>query len=156
MKIRWKELIVAVLIPLAAGGLAAWITTDNMAMFDEIAKPPLAPPRWLFPVAWTILYILMGIASYLIYVSDAPKEQKSSSLTLYGIQLLLNFFWSIIFFNLRSYLFAFIWLVFLWIFILASLLSFKKTSKTAAYLMIPYLVWVTFAGYLNFGIYLLN
>ena len=156
MKIKWKALIAGILIPLAVGGLSAWITKDNMALFDEVAKPPLAPPKLLFPIAWTILYIIMGIASYLVYVSGGSREQKSSSLTLYGIQLLLNFFWSIIFFNYRSYLFAFIWLVFLWIFILATLLSFRKTSKAASYLMIPYLLWVTFAGYLNFGIYLLN
>ena len=156
MKIKWKALIAGILIPLAVGGLSAWITKDNMALFDEVAKPPLAPPKLLFPIAWTILYIMMGIASYLVYVSGGSREQKSSSLTLYGIQLLLNFFWSIIFFNYRSYLFAFIWLVFLWIFILATLLSFRKTSKAASYLMIPYLLWVTFAGYLNFGIYLLN
>ncbi|MDO4744104.1 MAG: TspO/MBR family protein [Clostridia bacterium] len=156
MKINWKALIVSILIPLGVGALAAFLTGGNMEIFDTIQKPPLSPPGWLFPVVWTILYTLMGISSYLVYTSNAPKEKIRGALTLYGLQLAVNFFWSIIFFNLRAYLFAFYWLVLLWVLIILTIISFWKISKPAAILLIPYLLWVTFAGYLNYAIYLLN
>ena len=153
VKIQWKKLIICILIPLAVGGLSALLTQNSMQTFDTVTKPPLSPPGWLFPVVWTILYILMGIASYLVAVSQTPNRM---ALTVYGIQLAFNFFWSILFFNLELYLFAFIWLLALWILILITIVMFSKISKTAAYLMIPYFIWVTFAGYLNLAIYLLN
>ncbi len=156
MKFNWKMLIWFVLIPLAVGGASALFTMDSMMAFDAVSKPPLSPPGWLFPVVWTILYTLMGIASYLVYTSDAPEGQKNKALWLYGIQLAVNFFWSPIFFNLQAYLFAFIWLMLLWALIIATTVAFWRISKTAGILMLPYLVWVTFAAYLNFGIYLLN
>ncbi|MBQ7836410.1 MAG: tryptophan-rich sensory protein [Clostridia bacterium] len=156
MKIKWKELVAAILIPLAVGGLSAFITGDSMAAFEAVKQPPLSPPGWLFPVVWTVLYILMGISSYLIYISDAPRADKVLSLGLYGFQLFFNFFWSIIFFSLEKYLFAFVWLFALWLLILMTILAFRGISKTAAWLLVPYLLWVTFAGYLNLGIYLLN
>ena len=124
-----------------------------METFRLVNKPALAPPGWVFPVAWTILYILMGIASYLVLTSGKPND---TALTLYGIQLVFNFFWSIIFFNLEMYLFAFIWLVVLWLLIFKTAILFYQISKPAGYLMIPYLLWVAFAGYLNLSIYLLN
>ena len=153
MKIQWKNLITCLAIPLAVGSLSALLTRNSMETFNSITKPDLAPPGWLFPVVWTILYILMGIASYLMLTSRKPNDK---ALTTYGIQLVFNFFWSIIFFNLQLYLFAFIWLVLLWLLILKTTLLFYQISKPAGYLMIPYLLWVTFAGYLNFAIYLLN
>ena len=153
MKIQWKNLITCLAIPLAVGGLSALLTRNNMEAFESISKPVLAPPGWLFPVVWTILYILMGIASYLVLTSGKPND---TALTVYGIQLAFNFFWSIIFFNLELYLFAFIWLVLLWLLILKTANLFYQISKPAGYLMLPYLLWVTFAGYLNFSIYLLN
>ena len=153
MKIQWKTLIICLAIPLAVGSLSALLTRNSMETFNSITKPSLAPPGWLFPVVWTILYILMGIASYLVLTSGKPNDK---ALTTYGIQLIFNFFWSIIFFNLELYLFAFIWLVLLWVLVLITTLLFYQISKPAGYLMIPYLLWVTFAGYLNFTIYLLN
>ena len=153
MKIQWKNLITCLAIPLAVGSLSALLTRDSMKTFNSITKPVLAPPGWLFPIVWTILYILMGIASYLVLTSGKPND---IALTVYGIQLVFNFFWSIIFFNLTLYLFAFIWLVLLWLLILKTALLFHQISKPAGYLMVPYLLWVTFAGYLNFSIYLLN
>ena len=119
-------------------------------------QPPLSPPGWLFPVVWTVLYVLMGIASYLVSVSDAPHEEKARALWTYGIQLAFNFLWPIAFFNLKWYLFAFLWLVILWILILITALRFGRIRKPAGYLLVPYLLWVAFAGYLNLGIYLLN
>ena len=153
MKKQCKTLIFCIVLPLAVGGLSAFLTRNSMQTFDSINKPSLAPPGWLFPVAWTILYILMGIASYLVVTSRKPN---GSALITYGLQLIFNFFWSIIFFNLNLYLFAFIWLVMLWILILKTTIQFYQISEPAGYLMIPYLLWVTFAGYLNLSIYLLN
>jgi tryptophan-rich sensory protein len=155
LKIQWKKLIICIAIPLLVGGLAALITMGSMENFALLNKPPLSPPGWLFPVVWTILYTLMGIASYLVYTSGQPYRSKTS-LTVYGVQLFFNFFWSIIFFNLEMYLFAFIWLVVLWLLILVTTVLFYRIEKSAGYLMIPYLIWVTFAGYLNLGIYILN
>ena len=153
MKIQWKNLITCLAIPLAVGSLSSLLTRNSMETFQTITKPSLAPPGWLFPVVWTILYILMGIASYLVLTSGKPNDK---ALATYGIQLVFNFFWSIIFFNMELYLFAFIWLVLLWLLIFKTTLLFYQISKPAGYLMIPYLLWVTFAGYLNLSIYLLN
>lgn len=153
MKIQWKKLILCIAIPLAVGGLAGFLTRNGMETFQSLNKPALSPPGWLFPVVWTILYILMGIASYLILTSEKTNQ---SALVFYGIQLIFNFFWSIIFFNFEAYLFSFIWLVILWILILATMILFFRISEPAGYLLLPYLLWVTFAGYLNFYIYLLN
>ena len=153
MKIQWKNLITCIAIPLAVGSLSALLTRNSMETFNAVTKPGLAPPGWLFPVVWTILYVLMGIASYLVLKSGKPNDK---ALTTYGIQLIFNFFWSLIFFNLELYLFAFVWLVLLWLLILKTTLLFYQISKPAGYLMVPYLLWVTFAGYLNLSIYLLN
>lgn len=151
--IPWKNLITAVAIPLAVGGLSAWITMDGMKAFEAVNQPPLTPPMWLFPVVWSILFVLMGIASYLVVMQ---KGEDTKALTLYAVQLIFNFFWFIWFFNLGWYLFAFLWLVALWILILATTVAFYRISKPAAWLMLPYLVWVVFAGYLNLGVWWLN
>lgn len=153
MKKQWKTLILCIAVPLAVGGLSALLTRDSMATFNTLTKPALAPPGWLFPVVWTILYILMGIASYQVVISKKPN---GAALITYGIQLIFNFFWSIIFFDLNMYLFAFIWLIILWLLILRTTIRFYRISELAGILMIPYLLWVTFAGYLNLSIYLLN
>lgn len=156
MKIKWKAFIICIAIPLAVGGLSALLSRGSMETFSALNKPPLSPPGWLFPVVWTILYVLMGVASYLVFTSDADTADKEKALTVYGYQLIFNFFWSLWFFNLSLYLFSFIWLVVLWILIIITTVRFFRISKTAGYLMVPYLAWVTFAGYLNLGIYLLN
>lgn len=148
------KIILAIIIPLAVGGLSALITMNQMDLFETVAKPPLAPPRWLFPVAWTILYILMGIASYLLYIADTQEGREA--LVLYGVQLFFNFFWSIIFFNLEAYWFALIWLFIMWIIILLLLIKSKKVDERAFWLLLPYFIWTTFAFYLNFGIAVLN
>ncbi len=156
MKIDWKKLIIAVAIPLGVGFLASFLTMDAMGTFASLEKPFLAPPTWLFPVAWTVLYVLMGIASYRIWTAITTVDKRNRALALYGIQLVFNFFWSLIFFNLGEYLFAFVWLVALWILIFLTKRDFESIDKTAGYLLIPYLIWVAFAGYLNLGIWLLN
>ncbi len=146
-------MIICIAIPLAVGVLSALLTRGGMQTFAELEKPALSPPGWLFPVVWTILYVLMGIASYLVVTSKKPN---GAALITYGLQLVFNFFWSIIFFNMQAYLFAFFWLVILWFLILKTTVKFFKIDETAGILMIPYLLWVTFAGYLNLSIYLLN
>ena len=156
MKIKWTELLTCLLIPLSVGAVSGIVSGGGIDGFDSIIKPPLSPPAWLFPIVWTLLFILMGIASYLVLVSGAEKDDIIRALTFYGIQLFFNFFWSIIFFNLQWYLAAFVWLVVLWILIVTTTVLFYKISKPAGYLMIPYILWVAFAGYLNFAIFLLN
>ncbi len=156
MKNNYKLLILCIAIPLAVGGLAGLFTADSMEAFMRLNKPTLSPPAILFPIVWTILYILMGISSYLVLTADATPKNKRNALITYSIQLVLNFFWSIIFFNFGWYLFAFIWLIFLWIAIVNTMISFYEISKLSAYLLIPYVFWVTFAGYLNLAIYMLN
>lgn len=153
-KIQWKTFIICLAIPLAVGGLSAFLTRNSMNLYETIIQPPLAPPGWLFPVVWTILYILMGISSYLIATSHS--EYKVEALTLYGIQLLLNFIWSPIFFISRNYLLAFIVLVILWYVVLRMIQAFMDIHPLAGKLQIPYLIWLTFAGYLNLAIYFLN
>ena len=156
MKIKAKLLILCLVVPLAVGGLAALLTGGGMDRFETLSQPPLSPPGWLFPVVWTILYILMGIASYLVVISGEPQMRIRRAIVLYGIQLAFNFLWPVFFFGLSAYLFAFVWLLALWGLILATAVAFHRISNIAGWLMIPYLVWVTFAGYLNLGIYLLN
>ena len=156
MKIKWTELLTCLLIPLSVGAISGIISGGGIDAFDSMIKPALSPPAWLFPIVWTTLFILMGIASYLVLVSGGDRSDIVRCLVFYAAQLFFNFFWSIIFFNLEWYLVAFIWLVVLWVFILITTICFYNISKTAGYLMIPYLVWVGFAGYLNFAIFLLN
>ena len=146
----------SIAIPLLVGGISALLTRNSMKNFEILQKPPLSPPGWLFPVVWTILFVLMGIASYLVYTSNAPKEEKKKALQIYAIQLFFNFFWSILFFNFQTYSFAFVWLVALLILILSTTFAFWRISKPAGYLLIPYIIWVTFAGYLNLAIAFLN
>lgn len=156
MNSKIKQLIIAIAIPLIVGGLSALISGGGMETFEQINKPPLSPPGFLFPIVWTILYILMGISSYLVYTSDSDQTTISEALKVYGLQLAVNFFWSIFFFNFGWYLFSFIWLLLLWVLIILMIVKFLPISKTAAYLQLPYLLWVTFAGYLTLGVYFLN
>ena len=155
-KIKIKQLIFAVALPLAIGALAAFLTMDSKCVFDAVRKPPLAPPGWLFPVVWSVLYILMGVASYLVYSSDASSPRKDRALSFYAAGLGVNFLWPVIFFNLQMYLAAFLVLMLLWLLIVICIVLFYYISDTAGKLMIPYLLWVSFAGYLNLGIYLMN
>lgn len=144
-------------IALLVGGLSALVTGGSMGIYEEIITPPLAPPSWLFPVVWTILFILMGISAAMIYNDrKAPIPKKKSALYTYALSLIVNFFWSIIFFNLRAFLFAFLWLILLLYLIISTILKYYQIRPLAAYLQIPYAIWVTFAGYLTLAIWILN
>ncbi len=151
-----KSLIIAIALPLLVGFLSSFATMGNIDTFDKIIKPPFTPPAEIFPIAWTFLFILMGIASFLVYTSDSSEEKINNALSVYAAQLFINFFWSIFFFNFELYLFSFFWLVLLWVFIVFTILLFYKISKIASFLLLPYLLWVSFAGYLNFAIFLIN
>lgn len=152
-----KPYIISILIALGVGALSAFLTRNNMDLYSEIITPPLAPPAILFPIVWTILYILMGISAAMIYTQkSAPIKERSGALATYFSSLVVNFAWSIIFFNFRAFLFAFIWLLFLLYLIIKTIIEYKKINPTAAYLQIPYAVWVAFAGYLTFCIWILN
>ena len=155
MQINWKKLLICLAIPLAVGGLGA-LLSGGMSDYGAMVKPPLSPPGWVFPIAWSILYLLMGYASYRILESDASKEEIKKALFLYGIQLLANFIWPLLFFGGGWFLLSFFWLILLWVLIYLTIRAFSKIDETAGNLLIPYILWVTFAAYLNFGIYLLN
>ena len=149
-----KPLIVSLLISLGTGALSALLTHRAMKLYDMTLQPPLSPPDWVFPVVWTILFALMGVAAWRIWRTDAPEREEA--LVLYGVQLAFNLVWSLIFFNARRFGFALIWLAALWGLILATVRRFYRLDRTAGRLMVPYLVWVTFAAYLNAGVWWLN
>jgi tryptophan-rich sensory protein len=154
-----KPYIISILISVSVGLLSAFFTRNGMDIYKEVSTPPLSPPGFLFPIVWTILFILMGVSSAIIYTDKTPVSQESNkerSLFIYAISRVVNFLWSIIFFNLRLFGFSFIWLRLLWLLIFLTIREYLKTNKAAAYLQIPYLIWVTFAGYLNFAIWILN
>lgn len=153
MKVKSKsELLLFLLIPLAAGALSS-LLSGNMS-YDGFITPSFAPPSYLFPIVWTILYILMGVSSYIIYSSVDPGKGKA--LAVYALQLVFNFFWSILFFGFSQYLLAFLWLLVLVILIAVMIAQFYKISPLAAYLQMPYLFWCLFAAFLNYAIYKLN
>lgn len=148
---------IAIAIPVAVGTISALLTKNNMNIYDKINTPPLSPPSLVFPIVWAILYALMGISSALIFINRQNKsEAYESALYYYGLSLFANFLWSIIFFNFGAFLLALICLSALLYFVIKTIIIYKKIYAPAAYLQIPYVVWVAFAWYLNFGIFLLN
>ena len=157
MQTKLKPYFISVIIALGVGLLSAFLTAGSMNIYQDIITPPLSPSAAVFPIVWTILYILMGISAAMIYTDEfASLPQRKSALYTYAASLVVNFFWSIIFFNAQAFLFAFIWIMLLWVLIIKMIRSFNKIDETAAKLQIPYLLWVTFAAYLNLAIYLLN
>ena len=154
MKRVIKLYIAGVMLPLAVGALAGWISRDGMAEQQFLNQPLLSPPQWLFPIVWAILYILMGIASARIY--DGYAENREKALLLYSVQLGMNFLWSIFFFVFAWYLFSAIWLFVMIVVIIAMLFQFYVAQKFTAWINVPYLFWCCFALYLTIGIFLLN
>ena len=152
----WKTYLLWIVLTEAVGGLSALLTRKGMEIYNEtVIKPVLSPPMILFPIVWVILYALMGIAVARTQLKGKSTLQERC-LLIYIIQLAFNFCWSIFFFNLQAFGFAFLWLMVLWGLIIWMVLAFKKVDKAAAWLIVPYLLWVTFAAYLNAGTYLLN
>ena len=152
MKPTWKRYALWIGLTEAVGGLSALLTRSGMRVYESaVTQPPLAPPMWLFPVVWTILYALMGISAARI-----AQTASRQGLNLFIIQLIVNFFWPLLFFNAHSFGFAAIWLGLLWVLVLLMILRFRRADPTAAILQIPYLLWLTFALYLNIGVWRLN
>lgn len=155
-KFKWKTFLVCIAIPLGTGLLSALLNISAYSLYKQFTKPPLSPPAILFPIVWNVLYLLMGISCYLIAASGAEHEKRMDALFTYGIQLFVNLLWPILFFNQQAFLLAFVWLLFLWVLVLRMICQFDAIHRFAAYLQIPYLLWCTFAAYLNLAIYLLN
>lgn len=151
---KYVPLLVSILISLGVGGLSGFFIRNDVGVYSLLHQPPLSPPSFVFPVVWTILYILMGISAYRIAVSK--ENGKTIALVVYGLQLVVNSFWSILFFHFQLRFFAFLWIIFLLFLIIMMIQVFYRVDKTAAYLQIPYLLWTIFATYLSFGFYLLN
>ena len=145
-----------ILLAEGVGGAAGWLTRDSVGLYTErIVQPPLSPPAWVFPVVWGLLYALMGISAARIALAPGARD-RSRSLWIFGLQLAMNFFWSILFFRFQMFGLALIWLAALWGVILWMITVFARVEPLAARLQIPYLVWVAFAGYLNLGVWILN
>lgn len=156
LKTNWKTYVGWIVFTEAVGLAAGLLTMDAMELYKtEVIKPPLSPPAIVFPIVWVILYALMGWGAALVSLNTRGKD-RSIAIGLYLAQILFNFFWSIIFFNRGDYLFALIWIVLLLVLIIAMTVYFGRVSKTAAYLQIPYIIWVAFATYLNAGVLALN
>lgn len=154
--VKIGTLIFALLITLATGGLSAALSSRGMAIYGTMNKPPLSPPAWVFSIAWTILYIMMGLSLYMVMTSDGDPKKRRTALILFAVQLVMNFMWSLVFFNLSWYLFAFVWLIGMWVIVIACAVKFFTLNKTATLLFIPYILWLTFAAYLNMGAYILS
>ena len=155
-KSTWKTYAFWIVLAEAVGALSGWLTRKGVKVYNAtVEQPPLSPPSIAFPIVWGILFALMGVGAARIYLAPASNA-RSRSLLLFLVQLVFNFFWSIIFFNWQAFGFASLWLIALWVLILLMILSFRKVDKPAAWLQIPYLLWVTFAAYLNLGVWLLN
>lgn len=145
-----------ILLAEGVGALSGRLTREGTNVYQQtVVRPPLSPPAIVFPIVWSILFALMGIGAARVYLSPASGV-RSRGLLLFFVQLAFNFFWSILFFNLQAFGFAFLWLVALWLLIAWMTVTFWQADKTAALLQIPYLLWVAFAGYLNLGVWLLN
>lgn len=156
-KQKIKTYAIAIAIPVSVGLLSALLTMGNMQIYETLRIPPLAPPAILFPIVWTVLYVLMGVSSGMIWSRREQDPRRARrGLVYYAVSLVFNFFWSILFFRLRLFLFSFFWLLALLYLIIRTMLAYERVYPTAAYLQIPYLFWVSFAGYLNFAIWFLN
>lgn len=146
-----KVYIIGILIPLAVGGLASLLTGENMQNYDSLVRPPFSPPAVVFPIAWTILYVLMGVSSARVWLRGKPTDQ-----VFYAAQLTANFFWTLFFFNQQAYALSFAWILVLLVLVLLMVNQFSKVDRPAAVLQLPYLLWLLFATYLAWGVWRLN
>lgn len=154
MQIKWKPLACSITIPLAFGLLVGWLTKDSMDIYEQLNKPAMALPGYAFSAVWLILFVLMGISSYIIYVSTSPEREKA--MRLYEINLLLLFIWPITFFLFQSYFLAFVIAIIIWGVAFTMVSMFTQISRLAGWILLPYFIWVTYAAYLNLQILMLN
>src|SRR5918993_3722358 len=154
---NWLKLVISIAIPVAVGGLSGLFTRPEIdGWYQAIAKPSWQPPNWVFGPVWTTLYIMMGIALYLVWKNNAPIQKKKPAIVLWVIQLVLNFFWSYIFFNQHEIGWALVEIIVLWLLILLTTIAFGRISRIAAWLLVPYISWVSFASILTYTLYRLN
>lgn len=158
--VRWGRLVISVLVPLVIGVISALLSAEGMMMYASMKKPPGSPPGWVFSVAWSILYIMMG-AAYYFAMEGAKKNGSSSEMrwiasTLYIVQLIWNFMWSLLFFRWELRLLAFVWLLMLVVVVFLCVRVFMQMDRLGGWMMVPYAAWLLFAGYLNMGTYLMN
>lgn len=151
----WKAYLFFILLCLGVGILSGLLSRKGIAAYEGVEKSALTPPAFVFPVVWTVLYILMGIGAARVWLTG-KSEDRTTAMGFFAFQLIVNFFWSLFFFNRMAYAFAFWWLILLWALILCMILSFRRLDRPAALLQIPYLLWVAFAGYLNYAVWQLN
>ena len=155
MSVKIKALLVNLAIPLAVGGASALLTHESMEFYETVDKPAFAPPGTVFPIVWTILFLLMGVSAYLVWTQyRAPLRRRA--LWVYAIQLAVNFVWPLLFFRARAFLAAFVWLLALLVLIAVMIGLFCRIRRAAGLLQIPYLLWSIFAAALNLGVWLLN
>jgi len=155
-KANWKTYAFWILLAEGVGALSGWLTRNGTKIFSQmVAKPPLTPPPLVFPIVWGLLFLLMGFGAARVSLAPASRW-RSLGLNLFILQLIVNFFWSPIFFNLQAYGLALFWLLLLILLVVAMILTFYKTDPIAAWLQVPYLAWLVFATYLNAGVWLLN
>jgi translocator protein len=150
---KWLVLAGFIALCLAVGGLAGFATSQSIVdWYPTLNKPSWTPPRWLFGPAWTVLYVMMAVAAWLVWLKPEPKR----ALLFWVVQLALNFGWSFLFFGARSVSLGLICVVAMWLAIAATIFVFAKSSRMAAFLMVPYLAWVSFATALNAAIWMMN
>ncbi|HQX73978.1 MAG: tryptophan-rich sensory protein [Chitinophagaceae bacterium] len=151
------KLIIAIAIPLIVGGTSGFFTATGVeSWYQTIARPTWNPPGWIFGPVWTTLYVMMGISLFLVWKEDTSVELKKIAIALFTVQLVLNFFWSFIFFNQHQIGWALVEIIAMWVFILLTIFAFAQVNKAAAWLLVPYISWVSFATILNFTIWQLN
>lgn len=154
---NFLRLVAAITVSELAGIIGSLSTASAIpTWYAALVKPVFAPPNWVFAPVWTTLFLLMGIAAFLVWGKGWGRKGVRIALGLFGIQLVLNTFWSVIFFGQQGPGLAFLEIIFLWLAILATIIGFYKVSRPAAYLLVPYILWVSFAGYLNYSIWVLN
>lgn len=151
----WKPYVLFILLAEGVGILSGLLTRQGIEAYSMVEKSALTPPAILFPIVWTILYALMGVGAARVWLTN-PSDARTKGLAFFTFQLIFNFFWSIFFFNRQAYGFSLLWLIVMWVLILFMTVEYAKVDKLAAWLQIPYLVWVAFAGYLNYAVWQLN
>ena len=156
MKRNGKTLLLCLALPLAVGLLASLLTLGGMRDYGEMLKPPLSPPGWVFPAAWTVLYLLMGLASWLVTGAAATEDMKQMALSLYAVSLAANFLWPLLFFGLGRYFLALLWLLVLLLLVVLTWRQFRRLDRRAGAMLVPYILWLCFAAYLNLGAAILN
>ena len=153
--IHWKTYAFFVLLAECVGALSGFLTRNGITLYEQIEKPSLSPPGSVFPIVWALLFALMGIGAARIWLSPESTE-RSLGLRFFFLQLIVNFFWPFLFFQLQAFSLAFFWLLLLWILVIVMICTFSQTDSLAAYLQLPYLLWLTFAAYLNYMVWMLN